>query len=111
MLFSGHKNICNEQKEGGNGSRGTAIKGMVFVGIWIGSQKGAINCNSVPFNWGKGPFPLDRSCSISSSLKGRHGDFPFSAYIYSNFIGPNKSAPPRINREGTVSDTYLIISN
>ncbi len=40
VLFSGHKNICNEQKEGGNGSRGAAIKGMVLVGNWIGRQKG-----------------------------------------------------------------------
>ncbi len=53
MLFSGHKNICNEQKEGGNGSRGTAIKEMVLVGNWISRQKGAINCINVPFYWGK----------------------------------------------------------
>ncbi len=38
VLFSGHMNICNEQKEGGNGSRGAAIKGLVLVGNWIGRQ-------------------------------------------------------------------------
>ncbi len=64
MLFSGHKNICNEQKEGGNGSRGTAIKGMVLVGNWIGRQKGVINCINVPFYWGKGSVQLQLDMQI-----------------------------------------------
>ncbi len=64
VLFSGHKNICNEQKEGGgNGSGGAAIKGMVLVGNWIGRQKGAINCINVPFYWGKDSVQLGRSGS------------------------------------------------
>ncbi len=72
MLFSGHKNICNEQKGGGNGSRGAAIKGLVLVvGNWIGRQKGAINCVNVPFYWGKDSVQLGRSGSIQVFIKGK----------------------------------------
>ncbi len=42
-----------------------------------------------------------------SSLKGKTRRFSIFSII-PTFIAPNKSAPPRINREEAVSDTYLI---
>ncbi len=114
MLFSGHKNICNEQKEGGNGSRGAAIKGMVLVGNWIGRQKGTINCINVPFYCGKGSSNWTDcvQCGFRQKffIKGKDTEIFYFQHI-PTFIGPNKSAPPRINREETVSDKHTIKQN